>query len=78
MPCPQMYGGRRGSSGACVDPGPFIHALYALPHGADFQDGGQHDCQEALRGMLNALHDDLVRPWIPNTLLPQVQVPGLW
>ena len=58
-----MYGGRGG--GPAADPAPFIRALYALPHGADFQDGGQHDCQEALRGIVNALHDDLVRALSP-------------
>ena len=62
-PAAQMYGARPGGSanvGACVDPGAFIRALYALPHGADFQDGGQHDCQEALSGIISALQDNLV------------------
>jgi hypothetical protein len=57
-----MYG---AEAGGAVDPAFFIRRLYALPHGADFQDGGQHDCQEALRGIMNALHDDLVRALPP-------------
>jgi hypothetical protein len=48
--------------GTHVNPEFLVKRLYALPHGADFQDGGQHDCQEALRSLIQALHDDLVRP----------------
>lgn len=53
----QVYSSQPGSAFA---PDYLIRKLYALPHGADFQDGGQHDCQEALRGLIQALHDDLV------------------
>lgn len=44
-----------------MDPTPLVKKLYQLPQGAEFQDGGQHDCQEALRSILMGLHDDLVR-----------------
>ena len=57
------------TAGSAVDPAFFIQRLYALPHGADFQDGGQHDCQEALRGILNALHEDLVRATLSILLM---------
>ena len=55
----QVYSERPGAS---VDPTVLVKKLYQLPQGSDFQDGGQHDCQEALRSILLGLHDDLVRP----------------
>ena len=38
-----------------------LRTLHAFPAAADYMDGGQHDCQEMLRLVLNLLHDDLVR-----------------
>lgn len=55
----------RESPGGWVDPTPLVKKLYQLPQGAEFQDGGQHDCQEALRSILMGLHDDLVGPSHP-------------
>ncbi len=34
---------------------------------ADYFDGGQHDCQEVLRVMMDLLHDDLVSSWGAGT-----------
>lgn len=53
-----------------MDPTYLVKKLYQLPTGADFQDGGQHDCQEALRSILLGLHDDLVR----SPAVPQVSI----
>ena len=50
-----------GTAGASADPTPMLSRLAQVPLAADFFDGGQHDCQEVLRTLMNALHDDLVR-----------------
>lgn len=39
----------------------FIRTLKSFPMAAEFLDGGQHDCQEVLRVLMDLLHDDLVR-----------------
>ena len=38
-----------------------LQAFSRLPAGADFVDGNQHDCQEFLHNLIDALHEDLVR-----------------
>jgi ubiquitin carboxyl-terminal hydrolase 2/21 len=49
------------SDGYAVDPAPLLQRLAQLPLGRDFCDGGQHDCQELLRLLMDTLHDDLNR-----------------
>lgn len=49
-----------GTVGASADPTPMLSRLAQLEAASDFFDGGQHDCQEVLRTLMNALHDDLV------------------
>ncbi len=44
-----------------ADPIDLLRCFAALPLGAELCNGCQHDCQEALRTLLDALHDDLVR-----------------
>lgn len=48
-----------GGGSSAVDPGKLLRTLHAFPVAADYMDGGQHDCQEMLRLVLNLLHDDL-------------------
>ena len=47
--------------GASVDPTALFRALRGVPGGSDLCDGGQHDCQEVFRVLLDGLHGDLVR-----------------
>jgi len=50
-----------------ADPIDLLRCFAALPLGAELCNGCQHDCQEALRTLLDALHDDLVRDRVsPN------------
>jgi len=50
-----------------ADPIDLLRCFAALPLGAELCNGCQHDCQEALRTLLDALHDDLVRARVsPN------------
>uniref|UniRef100_A0A1D1ZYV0 Ubiquitin carboxyl-terminal hydrolase n=1 Tax=Auxenochlorella protothecoides TaxID=3075 RepID=A0A1D1ZYV0_AUXPR len=42
-----------------LDPMHFIRTLKSFPMAAEFLDGGQHDCQEVLRVLMDLLHDDL-------------------
>jgi hypothetical protein len=39
---------------------PILLPYFAAAPAADYFDGGQHDCQEVLRVMMDLLHDDLV------------------
>jgi hypothetical protein len=72
----QVYSAQPGTA---LSPDFLIKKLYALPHGADFQDGGQHDCQEALRGLIQALHDDLVgRTFLLCTRTAMVEDETCW
>ena len=48
------------SSSEAVDPSPLWRRVAQLPLGRDMSDGGQHDCQEMLRLLMDSLHDDLV------------------
>ncbi len=43
-----------------VDPCSLLQLLRQFPAAADYFDGGQHDCQEVLRALLDLLHEDLV------------------
>ena len=54
-----------GTDGAVADPTSMLSRLAQVPLAAEFFDGGQHDCQEVLRTLLNALHDDLVSTPMP-------------
>ena len=49
------------SDHSVADPIELLRCFAALPLGAELCNGGQHDCQDALRQLLDALHDDLVR-----------------
>ena len=60
----QMFAGEEEP----VDPSSLLRRFYALPGGSDYRDGGQHDCEEALRTLLAALHTDLVHA---SASLPQ-------
>eukprot|EP00887_Chlorella_sp_A99_P006654 scaffold3.g6654.t1 len=42
-----------------VDPVPLLRMLQAFPVAADYFDGGQHDCEEVLRLLLDLLHQEL-------------------
>ena len=59
-----------------MDPYPLLCLLRQFPTAADYFDGGQHDCQEVLRALLDLLHEELVSrelihgwgalPWAPS------------
>lgn len=51
----------RGEPGG-LDPSEFVRVLRRFPIAAEFLDGGQHDCQEVLRVLMDLLHDDLKPP----------------
>jgi len=44
-----------------IDPTELYNVIKTHPFGAEFCDGGQHDCQEVMRMILDALHEDLNR-----------------
>ena len=44
-----------------ADMSELLQAFARLPAGQDFVDGNQHDCQEFLHSLIDALHEDLVR-----------------
>ncbi|KAK9831376.1 hypothetical protein WJX81_007244 [Elliptochloris bilobata] len=48
-----------GDDHSVADPIDLLRCFAALPLGAELCNGGQHDCQDALRQLLDALHDDL-------------------
>lgn len=43
-----------------MDPYQLLCTLKRFPTAADYFDGGQHDCQEVLRLMMDLLHEDMV------------------
>ena len=43
-----------------ADVSELLQAFARLPAGQDFVDGNQHDCQEFLHNLIDALHEDLV------------------
>ena len=43
-----------------VDPYHLLTLLKQFPTAADYFDGGQHDCQEVLRVLMDLLHDEMV------------------
>ncbi|KAL4459011.1 hypothetical protein ABPG75_013876 [Micractinium tetrahymenae] len=45
------------SSSVCA--APLLRTLRAFPIAADYFDGGQHDCQEVLRVLMDLLHEDM-------------------
>ena len=45
---------------SAADSTELLQAFSRLPAGQDFVDGQQHDCQEFLHNLIDALHEDLV------------------
>ena len=50
-----------GDGKEAVDPVPLLRTLRGFPLAADYLDGGQHDCEEVLRVLMDLLHQDMVR-----------------
>lgn len=55
-----------GTAGAVADPTMLLRCFSHVPLASEFFDGGQHDCQEVLRTLMNALHEDMVSPLDPR------------
>ena len=53
-----------------MDPSPLWRRVAQTPLGRGMSDGGQHDCQEMLRLLMDSLHDDLVGDPDPAQLWP--------
>jgi ubiquitin carboxyl-terminal hydrolase 2/21 len=44
-----------------IDPTELVKIIRTHPLGEEFCDGGQHDCQEIMRVLMDSLHEDLNR-----------------
>ncbi|GAB4823329.1 hypothetical protein N2152v2_010375 [Parachlorella kessleri] len=64
-----LYSEESGTS--VVDPYQLLTLLRQFPTAADYFDGGQHDCQEVLRVVMDLLHEDLNRVPRPAPPLPE-------
>lgn len=60
-----LYTGPSGGRG--LSPALLVRTLRRFPAGADYFDGGQHDCQEVLQALIDLVHEDLNLAAPPDT-----------